>query len=131
MFREYELIEKEAHAKGIPVLTWIYPRGKDVKKDTSREMMAYAARVGLELGADIVKMKYGGKIDDLKWAVKSAGRTKIVISGGTKKNEKEFLKQVKEIIDAGAVGLAIGRNIWQSKDPLAMARKIQKIVYKK
>lgn len=131
MFKEYEIVEKNAHAKGIPVVTWIYPRGKAVKKDTSREMMAYAARVGLELGADIVKMKYGGKPDDLSWAVKSAGRTKIVISGGTKKGEKQFLNQVKEIIKSGAVGLAIGRNIWQSKDPLAMAKKIQKIVYKK
>jgi len=130
MFEEFEKVEKEAHAKGLPVVAWIYPRGKSVKKDTSREMMAYSTRVGLELGADIVKVKYGGNVNDLKWAVKAAGRTKVVIAGGIKKSEKEFLKQVKEIMGSGAIGLAVGRNIWQSKNPLKLTKKIQKIVFK-
>lgn len=130
MFKEFEIIEREAHKKGLPVITWIYPRGKAIKNDTSRENMAYSARTGLELGSDIVKMKYGGKPKDLQWAVKSAGRTKIVISGGTKKSETAFLKQVKEIVKSGAIGLAIGRNIWQSKNPLELTKKIQKIIWK-
>lgn len=129
MFRDFERIEREAHAKGIPVITWIYPRGKAIKNDVSREIMAYAARVGLELGADIVKMKWNGKVNDLKWAVKSAGRTKIVISGGSKKSESEFLKETKKVIDAGAAGLAIGRNIWQSKEPLELSKKLMKTVF--
>ena len=91
--------------------------------------MAYSARTGLELGADMVKMKYGGKKDDLKWAVKSAGRTKIVISGGVKKSEKEFLKEVKDFMSAGAVGIAVGRNVWQHKNPLEISKKIMKVVY--
>ena len=130
MFEEFEKVEKDAHAKGLPVVAWIYPRGKSVKKDTSREMIAYSTRVGLELGADIVKVKYGGNINDLKWAVKAAGRTRVVIAGGTKKSEKEFLKQVKDIVGSGALGLAVGRNIWQSKNPLELTKKIQKIVFK-
>lgn len=130
MFSEFEKIEKEAHAKGLPIITWIYPRGKAVKNDTSKEMMAYAARVGLELGADIVKMKYGGKPKNLEWAVKSAGRTKVVISGGTKKDEKKFLKDVENIVKSGAIGLAIGRNIWQSEKPIELTKKIQKIIWK-
>jgi fructose-bisphosphate aldolase, class I len=130
MLKEFEKIEKNAHEKGLPVITWIYPRGKSVKNDISRTMMAYASRTGLELGADIVKMKYGGKINDLKWAVKSAGKTRIVVAGGTKKSEKDFLKQVKEIVDSGAIGLAVGRNIWQHKRPLEITKKIQKIIWK-
>lgn len=130
MFEEFEKVEKEAHAKGLPVVAWIYPRGKSVKKDTSREMIAYSTRVGLELGADIVKVKYGGNVNDLKWAVKAAGRTKVVIAGGIKKSEKEFLKQIKDVISSGASGLAMGRNIWQSKSPLELTKKIQKIVWK-
>jgi class I fructose-bisphosphate aldolase len=93
-------------------------------------MMAYGARVGLELGADIVKMKYGNKKPDLKWAVKCAGKTKIVISGGVKKDEKQFLKQVKDVVDAGAIGLAIGRNIWQSENPMKITKEIKKIIWK-
>lgn len=129
MFRDFEKIEKEAHKKGLPVITWIYPRGKSVKNDVSREMMAYASRTGLELGADIVKMKWNGKVRDLKWAVKSAGRTKVVISGGKKRTETSFLKEAKNVMASGAAGLAIGRNIWQSEKPLELTKKIQKIVF--
>jgi len=130
MIEDFEKIEKKAHEKGLPVVAWIYPRGKSVKNDVSREMISYAARVGLELGADIVKLKYGGKPKDLAWAVESAGRTKVVVAGGTKKGEKEFLRQVEDIIKAGAVGLAIGRNVWQAKKPLEITKKIKKIVWK-
>ena len=45
-------------------------------------------------------------------------------------NEKELLKQAKEIIDAGCIGLAIGRNIWQSDKPLELTKKIKKVVWK-
>ena len=131
MFEEFERIEREAHAKFLPVITWIYPRGKSVKNDTSKEMISYAARVGLELGADIVKIKYGNNTEDLKWAVKAAGKTKVVISGGAKKSEADFLKQIKEIMKTGAIGMAIGRNIWQHPKPLELVKKIKKIVFAK
>ncbi|MEK6843832.1 MAG: fructose-bisphosphate aldolase [Nanoarchaeota archaeon] len=129
MMQEFEIIEREAHSKGIPVIAWVYPRGKSIKTDTSREIMAYAARVGLELGADIVKLKYGGNVDDLKWTVKTAGKTKVVIAGGTKKGESDFLKETEEIMKTGATGLAVGRNIWQSKNPGEITKKIQKVIW--
>ena len=131
MLRDFEAIEKEAHAKGLPVVVWMYPRGKSVKKDISRENMSYAARVALEIGADIAKIKYGGNPKDLKWAVKAAGRTKVVIAGGIKKDKKTLLKQVKELKDAGAIGMSIGRNIWQNEKPIEITKKIQKILFGK
>ena len=130
MFEDFAKIQKEAHKNHLPVITWIYPRGKDIKNDVSRKNMAYAARTALELGADIAKIKYGGKPDDLKWAIKSAARTKVVIAGGTKKNPKKFLEDVKNIIDSGAIGIAVGRNVWQSKDPINVANNIRKIIWK-
>jgi fructose-bisphosphate aldolase, class I len=129
MFEDFAIIEGEAHAVGLPVVTWIYPRGRAVKRDTSREMMAYAARTGLELGADIVKMKWGGNVSDLRWAVKSAGRCKVVVSGGGKLGEAEFLKMVRDVMRGGPSGMAIGRNVWQAKEPLVLSEKIRKIVY--
>ena len=81
------------------------------------------------IARNIAKIKYGGKKDDLKWAVESAGRTKVVIAGGVKKNEKDFLKDVKNIMDSGAIGVAVGRNVWQSKDPLGITKKIKKIIW--
>ena len=129
MLSEFEKIQREAHKKGLPVIAWIYPRGKGVKEIPEKELMAYACRVGLEIGADIIKIKYNGNPKDLKWAVKSAGRTKVVVAGGTKKDEKELLKQAREIIKSGAIGMAIGRNIWQNKEPLKITKKLKKIVW--
>jgi len=131
MLEEFRKVEEEAHHKyGIPVITWIYPRGKAIKNDVSKENLSYAARTALEIGADIVKVKYGGKPGDLKWAVKAAGRTKVLVAGGTKAGEKAFLKDVRDIVKAGASGLAVGRNVWQHKKPLEITKKIQKIIWK-
>ena len=127
--KEFARIEEKAHAKGLPVITWIYPRGAAIKNDVSREMMAYAARTGLELGADIIKMKSSGKLPDLKWAVKAAGRTKVIISGGSKKSEKDFLNGVRTVMKSGAAGMAIGRNVWQHPKPLELAKKLRGIVF--
>lgn len=130
MLQEFENIQREAHKKGLPVVVWIYPRGKSIKGKKKTELMAYAARTGLEIGADIIKIRYEGKISDLKWAVKSAGKTKVVIAGGVKKGEKELLNQVREIMKSGCIGLAIGRNIWQNREPLVITEKIKKIIWK-
>ena len=130
MFREFENIEREAHKKNLPVILWVYPRGKAIKNELSKKNLAYAARIGLELGADIIKIKYNGKIDDLRWVVKCAGNTRVVIAGGKKRNTNMFLKEAKDVIKAGAVGLAVGRNIWQSKDPIKVIKELKKIIWK-
>lgn len=130
MMQEFEGIEREAHKIGIPVIAWIYPRGKGIIGRSERELMAYSARTGLEIGADIIKIYYNGNVKDLKWAVKSAGKTKVIIAGGVKENEEVLLKQVHDIIDSGAIGMAIGRNIWQSKDPFLLTKKIKKVIWK-
>lgn len=130
MMQEFEKIQRQAHKQNLPTIAWIYPRGKSIKGKSSKELMAYSARVGLEIGADMIKINYSGNPRDLNWAVKSAGKTKIVIAGGIKKTEKILLKQVREIMKAGAIGLAIGRNIWQSKEPVKITNKIKKIIWK-
>jgi class I fructose-bisphosphate aldolase len=131
MMQEFEGIQREAHKVGLPVIAWVYPRGKSIVGKLPTDLMAYAARIGLEIGADIIKIKYVGRMEDLKWAVKSAGRTKVVIAGGVKKDEETLLRQVQEIMEAGCIGLAIGRNVWQHKNPAEIAKKIGKIIWKK
>lgn len=131
MFQEFEKIQREAHSKGIPVIVWIYPRGKSLKGRKDSELMIYAARVGLEIGADIIKLHYAGNFKDLAWAVKSAGKAKIVVAGGTKKKEKHLLDEIKEVMDSGCIGLAVGRNVWQAKNPLEVTKKIKKLVFRK
>lgn len=131
MLKEAGKIQREAHKNKIPLMLWIYPRGSGTKGKKKTELMAYSVRVALELGADIVKVHPQGKLKDLEWTKKVAGRIKIVASGGSKIKEKDLLKQVNDYMKAGFTGLAIGRNVWQSKDPLDTTKKIKKIIWKK
>ncbi len=128
MLKEFEGILREAHAKKLPVIAWIYPRGKGIESKSPDELLAYACRVGLEIGADIVKV-HCSDTKDLKWAVKSAGKTKVVIAGGNKEDEPTLLKTAKEIMSSGAIGLAIGRNIWQADNPADLTEKLKKIIW--
>jgi class I fructose-bisphosphate aldolase len=125
MLREFEDIVRQAHEAGIPAIAWIYPRGKSVKDPKSRDMLAYAARVGLEIGADMVKLMWNGKVDDLKWAVRNAGKVKVVVAGGMRKEESVLLEQIEHLNKAKASG----RNVWQADDPVEIAGKIRKALF--
>lgn len=130
MIQEFSEIEREAHEKGLIVMGWMYPRGKNVKSDTDPETLAYAARLGLELNADAVKIKYSGDAESYKRIVQAAADTKIFVVGGPKTDDIDgLLKTAKEIVEAGAVGLAIGRNIWQAEEPLKVAEKLSEIIF--
>jgi len=130
MLSEFEGIQREAHKIGLPVICWIYPRGKGVSGKKKKDLMAYAARVGLEIGADIIKIQSDGKKEDLAWAVKSAGKVRVVIAGGRKKDEGDLIKEVREAMKVGCSGFAIGRNVWQSKNPLKISKKISEVIWK-
>lgn len=130
MFKEFENIEREARIRGLPVIAWIYPRGKAVEHKPAGELLAYSARVGLEIGADIVKLHWSGTQQDLEWAVKAAGKCRLVVAGGLKKTQAELLKQIRQAMQAGASGLAIGRNVWQAREPLELTKKIRKVIWK-
>ena len=71
IFKQFGKIQEEAHDYGLPVVAWMYPRGKFIPNEVSTSMLSYAARVGLELGADILKMKYNNHPEEYKWITKS------------------------------------------------------------
>lgn len=130
MMSEFGRIQEDAHRRGIAAIAWVYPRGAAVQNDTSKETVAYAARLGLELGADAVKIKYTGDSTSFAWAVRSAAGVRVFMSGGPKAPTDEvFLEQVRGVIHAGAAGLAVGRNVWQHKEPLAMAEQLRKVIF--
>ena len=131
MMQEFVDIQREAHEKGLPAITWIYPRGKNLEGISQRDLLAYAARVGLEIGADIIKIHSHGNKEDLKWAVKAAGKAKVVIAGGSKKGGDELTNEIKDAIKVGCAGVAIGRNIWQAGKPIEVTNKIKKIIWSK
>lgn len=131
MFKEFGVIVREAHELGLPAIAWVYPRGKRIKNETAPETIEYAARIGLELGADIVKIKYSGSRESFAKAVKAAGKTKVMLAGGPKTTESGFLRMIKEAMWAGALGAVVGRNVWQSQKPLEITKKIKKIIFER
>jgi class I fructose-bisphosphate aldolase len=129
MLQEFSNIVETAHDYGMPAIAWMYPRGPNIKNELDTDILAYSARVGLELGADILKMKYNNNPEGYKWIVKCAGRAKVMIAGGDKVPEAEFLRKAEEIMKTGVVGMAVGRNVWQHDHPLPLSKALRKIVF--
>ncbi|RLI97269.1 MAG: hypothetical protein DRO99_03220 [Candidatus Aenigmatarchaeota archaeon] len=130
MFKEFGAIEEEAHDNGMPVIAWLYPRGRAVKRLTPK-LISYAARVGLELGADFAKVKYTGSPETFRDVVKSAGRCRVLSLGGAATSDRKFLEIAKGSMDAGASGMAVGRNIWQHKDPIGISKALREVIFKR
>jgi class I fructose-bisphosphate aldolase len=129
MFCEFGKVVEHAHDYGVPVIAWMYPRGKAIQNDKTTEILSYAARIGLELGADFVKLKYNDDAEGYKWVVKNAGRTRVLAAGGSKQTPVEFLHKTKEILSTGASGIAVGRNIWQDARPFALSQALRDIMF--
>ncbi|WP_330630135.1 class I fructose-bisphosphate aldolase [Halocatena halophila] len=129
MTEEFREIQEDARAHDMPVVMWSYPRGQGLKNDTKSDVIAYASRLALELGADVAKVKYPGSKAGMEHAVQMAGKTKVVMSGGSKTSDREFLESVKAVIDAGGKGLAVGRNVWQRENPTQILDALEKVIF--
>ena len=129
MFAEFREIQERAREYDLPVVLWSYPRGQGVKNDTKDDTIAYAARIGLELGADAVKIKSPGSQEAMEWATRAAGEVDVLLSGGSKVDERAFLRSVRETLDAGGSGLAVGRNVWQREDPERMLDALERVIF--
>lgn len=135
MWQEFRQIQEEARNYGVPVVMWAYPRGNGIEDnsdydgDTDPDVIAYAARLGLELGADMVKVKYPGSQGAMEKVTEVTGKTKVVMSGGSKRSDEEFVGDVQTSIDAGANGLAVGRNIFQREDPEQVLDKLGNVIF--
>ena len=106
MMKEFSQVEEVADRRGLPLIGWMYPRGEAVRgREFSREVLSYAARVALELGAEMVKIPYTGDRESFSWVVKAAGKVKVVVQGGPKTAEGDFLKMVEDVLAAGACGV--------------------------
>ncbi|MBU4548110.1 MAG: class I fructose-bisphosphate aldolase family protein, partial [Euryarchaeota archaeon] len=116
---------------GIPLIAMMYPRGKSISDEHNADVVKLAARVGAELGADIVKTNYTGDPDTFKEVIAGCP-VPVVIAGGPKvETEQELLEMVKNSIEVGGAGVAIGRNVFQAKSPQRTIRAISEIVHNK
>jgi fructose-bisphosphate aldolase/2-amino-3,7-dideoxy-D-threo-hept-6-ulosonate synthase len=114
---------------GMPLLTMMYTRGKKVDNEYDVKYVKHAARVGAELGADIVKCNYTGSIKSFKEVVAGCP-VPVVIAGGEKmETEEQLLTMVENSLKAGGAGVSIGRNAFQHEQPEKIVEAIGKVVH--
>jgi fructose-bisphosphate aldolase/2-amino-3,7-dideoxy-D-threo-hept-6-ulosonate synthase len=122
-------VADECEVYGLPLLAMMYPRGPKIQNEHAPEVVAHAARIGAELGADIVKANFTGSIESFRTVVESCP-VPVVIAGGPKcKTSEEILQTTQEAIKAGAAGLSIGRNVFQHENPTLMVKALSAIVH--
>ncbi|MCX5715594.1 MAG: 3-hydroxy-5-phosphonooxypentane-2,4-dione thiolase [Candidatus Omnitrophica bacterium] len=114
----------EGECLGIPVLA-VTAVGKELEKRDAK-YLALSCRIAAELGAHFVKTYY---CDDFEKVVKSCP-VPLVIAGGPKLNtEMDAINLAYKAVRSGAKGVDMGRNIWQSKNPVGMIKAIRSIVH--
>jgi class I fructose-bisphosphate aldolase len=129
MLKDLGYVAKVCEEWGMPLLAMVYGRGKDINQYDPK-VIAHCARIGAELGADIVKVPYSGEPESFRLAVEGSP-VPVVIAGGPKmKTEREVLEMVKGAMQAGARGLSVGRNIFQARDRVKMVKALVHIVHK-
>lgn len=129
MFELFQYVQETARDYDIPVVSWVYPRGGTVEDDQAPDIVQYAARLALELGADIAKVKHPGSVEAAETAATLAGETLVTLSGGAKGGPREFLDDVHDVMEGGFAGLAVGRNVWQRDNAEAYLDALGDVVY--
>ncbi len=130
MLRKLGEVAAEADELGVPLLAMMYARGPNIKDKYDPEKIALVARVGAELGADIVKVPYTGSRESFEKVVNGV-HVPVVIAGGPKvSSDLDVLKMVYDAVQAGAAGIAFGRNVFQRDDPGKFLEAIRGIIYK-
>ncbi len=129
MLEEFGRVTDTAQSWGMPVLAMVYARGPKVRDEYDPEIVAHCARVGVELGADVVKVPYTGDPESFSRVV-DACCIPVVIAGGPKMDStRAFLGMVQDSLRAGGAGLSVGRNIFQHKRPDLITQALASVVH--
>ncbi len=124
-------VADDCDSYGMPLLAMMYPRGPKIPSEHNPEAVAHAARIGAELGADIIKTNYTGDVDSFRRVVESCP-VPVIIAGGPKADTaQQILQMAYDSIQAGASGLSIGRNVFQHRNPTLMVKALSAIVHKR
>ena len=122
-------LSEECDSFGIPLLAMMYPRGPNIKNEHEFEVVSHAARIGAELGADIVKTVYTGELESFRKVVRSCPVPVVVAGGPRMKTDSEVLELAECSLKAGAAGLSFGRNVFQHTSPERISRALAAIVH--
>ena len=129
MAEEFRDAQEAARANDMGVVMWSYPRGQGLKNDTSPDTIAYAARLGRSRVLDLRDVGTEFQPEAMGEAARMAGPTKVVMSGGSKTDDRAFLETVAGAIDGGAKGLAVGRNVFQRENPEEILGALEAVIF--
>lgn len=115
---------------GMPLLAMMYPRGEGIEGDPAQARhVKLAARIGAELGADIIKTLYTGDPESMREVVEGCP-VPIVIAGGSKLSDKETLEMIEGAMKAGCAGISMGRNVFQHENPTQFVKSASLMIHK-
>jgi DhnA family fructose-bisphosphate aldolase class Ia len=131
IFREAAELISESLDADIPVILEALPFGIGRPADYTLEHIGYTIRAAAELGSDIVKTAYptGASSDEFRAIVEACFVPVIILGGSALGDDEALLTMVKNAIDAGAAGIAVGRNVWQHPEPAKIAAALNAIVH--
>lgn len=129
MLQGLGMISDKCNEWNMPLVAMMYPRGENIKNPHDETIVSHVARIGAEAGADIVKTVYTGDPPSFRRVVKSCP-VPIVIAGGPKAStDAEILDMCAGAMEAGAIGVTFGRNVFQHRNPPAILRALSKIIF--
>jgi 2-amino-4,5-dihydroxy-6-oxo-7-(phosphooxy)heptanoate synthase len=114
----------------VPLLAMMYPRGPKIANPRSPELVAHAATLAADLGADIVKSVYVGTPAEMADVTRDCPVPLIVAGGPSRASTAEVLAFVDEALRGGAAGVAMGRNVFEADDPGARARALADLIHR-
>lgn len=129
MLRDFGKISRQCNEWGMPLLAMVYARGKKVAHENDVKVVKHAARVAAEMGADIVKVSYTGTPETFREVVEGCFIPVIVAGGEKAESDRDVLISIKDAISVGGAGVAVGRNVFQHKDPLRMTQAIVSLIH--
>jgi len=129
MLAGFGSVAKKCDEWGMPLLAMVYPRGPKITNEYGKDVVMHAARLGAELGADIVKTNYTGDIDSFREVIRGCPIPVIIAGGPHMDSEMALLTMIADSLEAGGKGVAIGRNVFQSEDPTRTVKRINAVVH--
>jgi predicted phospho-2-dehydro-3-deoxyheptonate aldolase len=129
MLKDFGRVSKAAKEWGMPLLAMVYTRGQKIKNEYDSKVVKHAARVGAELGADIVKVPYTGSVESFGEVVAGCFVPVVIAGGPQMETDRDVLVMVQGAMEAGGSGVSIGRNAFQHKKPSLIVKAICKIVH--
>jgi len=129
MLEDLGRIASECVDVGMPLLAMMYARGKNVTDSLDAHNVSHVARIGAELGADIVKCNYTGSPETFREVTRKCP-VPIIIAGGPRvSNDRELLEMVAGCMEAGGMGISIGRNVFGHEHPDLITAALAQIIF--